>query len=107
MQKCLIFNSKEEAEKIIPVNTIRKIQLDGKQYCLANNSNNFIAFQKECPHAGADLSKGTLNTFGQIVCPFHAYMFDLKSGEEDRKRCKFIKIYTVFWEENKLYISIN
>ena len=100
----LIFDSKEEAQKVIPLNTIRKIQIEGKQYCLANCANGFVAFQKECPHAGADLSKGNINSLGEIVCPYHAYIFDLKEGAEDRRRCKNIKIYETVWDGGKLYM---
>lgn len=106
MEKHLIFESEAEAYKIIPLNSIRKIQIAEKQYCLANTSKGYVSFQKECNHSGADLSKGNLNDFGQIVCPLHAYMFNLKTGEEDRARCKNIKVYKTVWEEGNLYVYL-
>ena len=106
LQKHLIFKSKEEAERIIPINTIKKIQINTQQFCLANTLKGFVVFQKECPHAGADLSRGTLNIFNQIVCPFHAYIFDLNDGREERQRCSHIKIYNTEWESDKLYVLI-
>ena len=39
------------------------------------------ALEDACNHAGASLSNGWLDEGGQcIVCPVHAYMFDLKTG---------------------------
>jgi len=106
MKKHQIFNSKVEANKTIPLNTIRNIQIEGRQYCLANTVNGFISFQKECNHSGANLSKGKLNAFNQIVCPMHAYMFNLKTGEEDKSRCKHIEIYKTVWENDGLFVYL-
>ncbi len=34
----------------------------------------------ECPHAGASLSAGFIED-GSVVCPFHFWTFDAKTGE--------------------------
>ena len=105
--KHLIFESRTEAEKIIPLNSIRKIKIDDRIYGLANTADGFKAFEKSCPHAGADLSTGRINYMGEIVCPLHAYTFRFLDGEEERRRCPPIKTYPTLWENDKLYIVIN
>jgi nitrite reductase/ring-hydroxylating ferredoxin subunit len=107
MKKHLIFESEAEANKIIPLNSIRKIQIDNKQYCLGHTQGGFIVFQLACSHAGGDLSKGALNAFNQIVCPLHTYMFDLKTGKEERNRCPYIEVYEITWEQGKLFVELN
>ncbi|MCX5741891.1 MAG: Rieske 2Fe-2S domain-containing protein [Proteobacteria bacterium] len=41
-----------------------------------------VAVAGACPHKGVDLVDGYLHD-GALMCPAHAYMFDLRSG-----RCK-------------------
>jgi nitrite reductase/ring-hydroxylating ferredoxin subunit len=50
--------------------------VDGKAYAIADT----------CPHAEASLSGGTVQR-GCVVCPGHALMFDLATGEclDDRR----------------------
>ncbi len=106
MPKHLLFQLQKEALSIIPLNTTRKIQIKNKQYCLANTPKGFVAFQKKCPHAGGDLSKGAINIFHQIVCPLHACIFDLKSGMEGNRKSRDIEIQETIWEQDSLYVRI-
>jgi nitrite reductase/ring-hydroxylating ferredoxin subunit len=40
------------------------------------------AVEDACNHAGASLSEGELDDDGKcIVCPMHAYVFELKTGK--------------------------
>lgn len=40
----------------------------------------FVVIENACPHAGGNLSAGELENGCQIVCPWHAWSFDLDSG---------------------------
>lgn len=106
MNKHLIFDSKVEAEKAMPINAIRKIKIEDRVYALAHTIKGFKTFSRSCPHSGADLSQGRLNYLNEIVCPLHAYQFNFLDGEETSRRCPSIKIYPTFWEEDKLYVDI-
>lgn len=106
MEKYLVFDSKEQAEKTIPLNQIKKIRLDHQIVCLAHTQKGFRAFEKNCPHLGDDLSRGTLNPFGEVVCPWHSYRFDLYTGEECENRCKTLKVFRTDWESGQLYIFL-
>lgn len=106
MTKCHVFHTRQEAESIIPLNTIRKIQIEDRQYCLANTSQGFIAFEKECPHLRDDLSKGTLNTTPEVVCPWHSYRFNLITGDEHANRCGSLKIFQTEWDADGLHIYV-
>jgi nitrite reductase (NADH) small subunit len=39
-----------------------------------------VAFENRCPHAGGPLALGTVRG-DQVVCPWHFFRFDLKTGE--------------------------
>ncbi|WP_456459926.1 Rieske (2Fe-2S) protein [Reichenbachiella sp.] len=106
MDKVLVFESKEQAERVIPLNEIRKIRIDKLEICLANTRKGFVAFEKECPHLGDDLSKGKINLDGELVCPWHSYRFSLTSGEECENRCGGLKTYPVGWEGEQLFVFV-
>jgi nitrite reductase/ring-hydroxylating ferredoxin subunit len=47
--------------------------------CVANLDGNFYAVDGACLHAGAPLASGILRN-GNIVCPWHSWEFDCKTG---------------------------
>lgn len=47
--------------------------------CLANINGSFYALDGACLHAGAPLASGILRN-GNIVCPWHSWEFDCKTG---------------------------
>lgn len=53
-----------------------------------------------------DLAKGKINNQNEIVCPWHAYRFNLKSGEESENRCADLKVYEISWVDEKLYVIL-
>lgn len=106
MKKYLVFETKEQAERSIPVNQIKKIRIDQFHFCLANTVKGFRAFEIDCPHLGDDLSRGTLNPIGEVICPWHSYRFDLLSGEESENRCKTLKVFRTDWESGQLFVFL-
>lgn len=106
MDKYLVFETKEQAEKAIPLNQIKKIRIDQLILCLAHTPNGFVAFERECPHLGDDLSRGMINSSFEIVCPWHSYRFDLNTGEENENRCKPLKRYPITWENHQLFVHL-
>lgn len=106
MDKVLVFESKEQAERVILLNQIRKIRIGKLEICLANTRKGFVAFEKECPHLGDDLSKGKINPDGEVVCPWHSYRFDLVTGDENKNRCDSLAIYHTDWENEQLYVFV-
>ncbi len=49
-------------------------------WTLANRSGEVKAVSSRCRHQLADLSKGTLDEHGCLVCPWHGAKYDLDSG---------------------------
>jgi nitrite reductase (NADH) small subunit len=58
----------------------REIAVGEKILCVANENGAIAALDNVCPHRGGPLGEGILDG-GKIVCPWHAWAFDLKTGE--------------------------
>ena len=57
-------------------NPITKLELFGEPLVCYNNRNgSFIVHSDICPHQGASLSKGWVNTMGNLQCPYHGFEF--------------------------------
>ena len=60
--------------------------------CVVRTDAGVLAFERRCPHAGADLSFGRL-TDGKLRCPWHNLPFDPATG---RQPCRSIRDLAVF-----------
>src|SRR5271157_3179792 len=64
----------------IPAGTMKHIEVDGKELCIANVSGTFYVIGDRCGHENARLSLGTLtNTI--VTCPMHFSRFDVTTGK--------------------------
>lgn len=63
----------------LPPNTLHKININGQKILLTRHAGQIHAIAAHCPHAAADLTKGTLHK-GRIDCPEHNWRFDIQTG---------------------------
>jgi len=87
-----LFESLEEAHRVIPHLAIKPILIHQKPYALARIGEVFYVFDRYCPHAAYDLSQGNISPLKRIVCPWHNYQFSMDSGQEVSSRCKELTI---------------
>lgn len=50
------------------------------RYAVGNAKGDYFAVTKRCRHLGADLSGGTIDSKGCLVCPWHGSRYDVKTG---------------------------
>jgi nitrite reductase/ring-hydroxylating ferredoxin subunit len=75
------------------------------QVCVARiDDERVVAFARRCPHAGADLSLGTLRE-GRIICPWHNLPFDLRDGKSGCKGVGDLRLYPLAESEGRLKLS--
>lgn len=55
------------------------VQIRGRKLILTRHEGVVYAIDSACPHAAADLSKGSLRRW-RICCHEHDYCFDIRSG---------------------------
>lgn len=89
----------------IPSGEGRAFDVDGKQVAVFNCGGMFYAIENECKHQGGPLGEGELE--GTVVtCPWHAWTYDVTSGESpDDPDCR-VGCYTVRIEGDDLLVEL-
>lgn len=64
----------------IPPGTMRQLQAGEDKILVCNVAGQYHAIEAVCPHRGALLSQGELHG-AIVVCPWHNWAFDVRSGE--------------------------
>ena len=105
-EKVKIFDSIEEAEKEVPLNKSAKVKINEKTICLSHTNKGFFAISDTCPHLGASLSGGHLNNWNEVVCPWHSYKFNLKTGDETSGYGYKVKKYPIEITNEGFFITI-
>jgi nitrite reductase (NADH) small subunit len=62
--------------------------------CVANVNGEISAMDNICPHRQGPLGQGTIED-GKIVCPWHAWAFDAKTGAAAHNPNARVHIYEV------------
>jgi len=57
----------------------RAAQLDGRWIAVVQDGDEYFATDDACPHQGAPLSEGIV-LHGLVICPWHSWAFDVRSG---------------------------
>ncbi len=65
------------------------VEIDKRKIILTRHGERVYAIDTICPHAAADLSKGSLRSW-QICCHEHDYCFDIRTGR-------------IVWPEDEVY----
>lgn len=82
-----------------------KIEVGSKTLCITKFKNEFYAFDDKCPHQGASLSNGSCSAEGEIVCAWHKYAYDLKSGRGKNQGGGYMNTYPVEKRLDGIYIG--
>ena len=85
----------------IPLGEGRVFKVDGTRVAVFRTRQGEVyATQAACPHRDGPLADGIIGG-GQIVCPLHAYKFDLATGKAVGNDCGALRTYTVSVGENE------
>lgn len=71
--------SKDELKSELNLRTILPKRIGGRLVLLVLHQEEFFLVNDKCPHQGASLKNAQCED-GMIVCPWHRYGFDLKTG---------------------------
>ena len=95
-----------EAEIKLNRNGIGIFEVTGKKVCVTKYLDVWYAFAYHCPHAGGLMSEGYVDLSGNIVCPVHAYKFNLKNGRCDIPDSFRLKTFRVELRPDGFYIGM-
>src|ERR1700749_2699531 len=61
---------------------VKEFMVGERPICVGNLDGKVCVLDGTCPHEGGPLGEGTIED-GKLVCPWHAYAFDVKTGAND------------------------
>lgn len=80
--------------------------VSGQDIAIFNLNSQFFAVQNACPHRGGPLAEGSLDEEGVVICPWHGYSFDVRTG----KPFGFpypIKTFPLKIENGKIFVDVD
>ena len=89
----------------LPPGSLQQIQVHGSSYAVCNHHGGIRCFDGICPHAGGPLGGGNLDG-DQIVCPWHAWAFDCKSGINDFDPSIQLKSHPVVIQDGSIFLDL-
>ena len=83
----------------IPVGEGREYEVAGRLIAVFHDRDRMIfATQARCPHRDGHLADGIIGA-GRIICPMHAFKFELTTGQPLGADCPALKTYAVWLNE--------
>ena len=79
--------------------------VEDRQVCLANDGGRLAAVDNICPHRQGPLAEGWIEG-GKVLCPWHAWAFDLQSGQADHDAAETVAVYPVRVEDGTVLIGL-
>src|SRR5438270_9001446 len=61
---------------------VLQLSVGDRALCVANVDGAIFVLDGICPHEGGPLGEGTIED-GRVVCPWHAYALDVRTGETE------------------------
>ena len=71
-----------------------EVMVDGNPYALCKVNGDVFAINGTCPHQGGPLGQGFLSGT-KVMCPWHAWEFDCRTGENDAEPDDKVQTYPV------------
>jgi 3-phenylpropionate/trans-cinnamate dioxygenase ferredoxin subunit len=101
-----IFDHADEAKRVVGEEVPQLLVVHGRRICLARYGTEWFAVSDVCTHNGESLSKGHINFRREIICPWHGYTFDLKTGRECAERSADLEVFPIRQTEDGLFIGL-
>jgi nitrite reductase (NADH) small subunit len=84
---------------------VREFTANGRALCVANLQGAICVLDGTCPHEGGPLGEGEIEN-GRVVCPWHAYAFDLRTGEAEDEPSLKAEILEAKVEDGELRVKL-
>jgi nitrite reductase (NADH) small subunit len=91
-------------QDLIP-GALTEVEVDGTPYALCNVDGKLHCIDGICPHAGGPLGQGNLHG-NRVVCPWHAWEFDCRTGLIDSDDDAKVETYPVIVENSDIFLDL-
>jgi nitrite reductase (NADH) small subunit len=88
-----------------PIDEAKEFVCGGRAICIANLNGTYSAMDGVCPHRGGPLGQGTIEG-GKVVCPWHAWAWDAKTGATEFDPSMKVHIYPIKIENGEVMVEI-
>ena len=92
-------------ESDLPKGAGKSLQIEGRRVALFNVEGKYYAMADSCMHRGGPLGDGHLEGT-RVTCPWHAWDFDVKTGECHTMPGEKQKTYKVKVEKGEIYVEL-
>jgi len=82
-----------------------EVAFHSMQFCVARSGGEIAVLDNVCPHQEGPLGQGLIES-GRVVCPWHAWAFDLKSGQAEHSDNARVKVYKTTIENGALMVEL-
>jgi len=90
---------------VLPPGSVMEVHVGDGTYAVCNAGGEIHALDGICPHAGGPLGQGALHGT-TLVCPWHAWEFDCRTGEHDYNPAVRVATYPVQVIGDEILIDI-
>lgn len=89
----------------IPEGESYVVVLGGREIAIFNWKGKYYAVENSCPHRGGPVAEGELED-GIISCPWHAWPFDLRTGECKINSAAKLETFALKIEDGQLLVEM-
>jgi nitrite reductase (NADH) small subunit len=83
---------------------VKEMYGGGRFLCVANVDGEICVMDNVCPHWGGPLGRGTIIK-GQLVCPWHGWTFDPKTGATPNKAKTAVAVHKFSLDGEDVLVS--
>src|ERR1044071_6850369 len=89
----------------LPAESVMEVMVAGRPYAICHVGGAVHALDGVCLHRGGPLGQGQIHE-GRVVCPFHLWEFDCRTGEYDFDAAKRVATYEVRVQDNEIFVKV-
>lgn len=83
-----------------------EIAAAGRVFCVSRVSGELVVMDNVCPHRGGPLGQGLIDG-GRLVCPWHAWAFDVKTGQPSNNCKVCVRIFPTRIESDVVQVDLD
>lgn len=81
------------------------VDVGGKRIALFRYQGDFFALDETCPHRGGPLHEGLIQD-GVVACPWHLWLFDLKTGVSPVNPLSRVSTYSLTIQGEEIWLEL-
>ena len=91
----------------LPVGSALRVYIEAREIGVFNHGGQLFAIKNLCPHMGDALHKGKVTDLGRVVCPGHAWHFDLATGKCTSGQTEAsVRTYPVVVKDGAVFLEV-